>query len=317
MPRISVICPTMRVGGLDVVCSGLAAQSFKDFELILVDGLYHWRKDLLQEELARRSLPFPVKHIEPWENPFPTAAFCRYANSGLIAASGEIVLFIADYTWLPYDSLQIHASFYEAHGASPVGLMCPHFNSTMPKLAHDFEPYGGRYSQKEWTEGEGNDWLCLEKYTNDLKLGKLQKFMWSIFEKEFKDPVGLSLDPKMGAADGKLSFNVEWTNPGWYHTKHESCRLEHVLAINGWDEALDGSWGWQDTDFANRLSTLAGVVWGVKRNLAQIINPRFVFPGGRYLRPLNDNEHIWRANEGRKYQDPVNPHYSLRARRSS
>ena len=66
MPKISVIVPTNRIGGLDILFESLKRQSFQDFELILADAIYQYRKNIVAETV--RQYGFPVKHIEPSEN---------------------------------------------------------------------------------------------------------------------------------------------------------------------------------------------------------------------------------------------------------
>lgn len=50
-PTISVCVPSNRVGGLDVLLSGLATQTLprSEFELILVDNLHARRKEIVRQ----------------------------------------------------------------------------------------------------------------------------------------------------------------------------------------------------------------------------------------------------------------------------
>lgn len=289
MPYISVVVPTMRVGGLDILFTGLHGQTFKDFELVLVDGLYDKRKDIVQA--AKRD--FNVKHVAPINNPFPINSFCRYANTGLVHARGQIVVFLVDYTWLPPNALEQHVKFHTGHSVTePVGLMCPHQYLATPALDPDFKPYGHDDT---------------DIYAADCASGKLDSVMWSIFNKEWRTDLTPELPPDtMYGADPKLGLPAGSLLPSYFHGKNESIRLEHALAINGWDEDLDGTHGWQDSDFSDRLAIKLGIQWTiVPHNIAYIVNPRHVFPFAKRLRPFQSNYDVWQAKKTAGYP-PVN-----------
>jgi hypothetical protein len=311
MPKISVVCPTMRVGGIDILCHGLDQQTYRDFELVLVDCLYDYRKDVFNG-VARAT--FPIKHVSPIENPFPVNSFCRCANTGLIYADCEIVLFITDYTWLPPYTLANHVAFHAFAPKPYRGLMSPHDYLGLPALAADFHPYGRE---------------DVDTYVQDLGSGKLTPFMYSIFAHEFDGINRLEHDPgavHAGAKDLKIGYARGLVHQNWFHAKNESCLLEDALKINGWDEDLDGSHGWQDSDFSDRLVEKAGVTWFLDPSvIAYIVNPRFVLPHGKRTKDNQTseshlmsaaqfvNEQTWFKKRAQGYP-PVNT-YSLREAR--
>jgi glycosyltransferase involved in cell wall biosynthesis len=282
----------MRVGGLDIVLNGLEHQIFTDFELIIADGIYQYRKDEVRKRCE--SYAFPVKHVEPIHNPFPITSFCRYSNTALVHASGEIVLFITDYTWLPPDCLWTHAEFHISN-SSKDGLMCPHQYTTLPSLNPKFPTY---------LKPE------IDKYVYDIDSGQLDECKWTIFEKEFEGKTEerqlLKLDPIMGNADQKLFRVSGGIGSEYFHAKNESCRLEAVLDINGWDENLDGTNCYQDSDLADRLTVKAGIQWMCNPvHIAYILNPRHIFPWPQRLRPIESNHVIWQSKKNMGYP-PVN-----------
>ena len=59
MPYLSIVVPTMRVGGLNILFDALAAQRFTDFELVLVDGLRGKRAARVAEEARDRARERP------------------------------------------------------------------------------------------------------------------------------------------------------------------------------------------------------------------------------------------------------------------
>jgi hypothetical protein len=286
LPFLSVVVPTMRVGGLDVLTHGLRGQVFRDFELVLVDALRDLRGHALDEE------EYQVTHVAPVDNPFPLNAFCRYANTGLLHARGEIVVFVTDYTYLPPDCLQRHAQFHASHDFVEA-LMCPHQYLGLPPLRSSFPTY----KQSE-----------VERYALDVEAGKLDDCMWTIFQKEFSraDADSLPLDAIYGWADPKMKMGSGPIDPTFFHAKNESVRREHVNAIDGWDEQLDHAHCYQDSDLADRLSTLRGVRWILDQtNVAYIVNPRTVFCFPKRERNESDNERIWHERKAAGYPGRV------------
>jgi hypothetical protein len=222
-PFISVLVPTMRVGGLDILFQGLEQQTYRNFELVLVDGI-HDRRAAIVEKMSEK-FSFPVRHVAPIDNPFPINAFCRYANTALVHASGEIALHFVDYTYTPKDILARHARFHREHGREH-GLMGPHDYYCLPAINKSFPGY----KHEE-----------IQNYCRDLSMGKLQPVMWSLFDEsvDFSKGVTLGLDPVMGGADPKLRMNNGAVDQLAFHAKNESVALEALVDLNGWDEKLD------------------------------------------------------------------------------
>lgn len=107
MVKVSIILPTFRMGGLDLTKYSLLGQSFKSFELILVDELYSQRKDKVKEYFKGINL----KHIPPFRvNNYFSSATSR--NTGILCAEGELLVFTNDYTWLSPDCIERHWNAY-------------------------------------------------------------------------------------------------------------------------------------------------------------------------------------------------------------
>lgn len=282
-PYISVCVPTMRVGGLDVLFQGLAGQTFRDFEVVIADGVGACRDGVCEAftnmmafqstgRWAATKVPVP----EP--NPFPVNAFCKYANTALDAAQGEVIVFLTDYTWLPPDCLAKHAEFHQSRGPEH-GLMCPHQYVACPPLHPEFPSY---------KPGSNDD---TERYAEDVLSGRLAKFGWSIFAEPFdQDPRHMPPCPNQGQADPKLGLWPGAVDKYMFHGKNESCKAEVAKRVR-WNEELDGTHGWQDSDMADALN----LSWTLDpSNVAYIVNPRNHFPYARRLRDIWTNEAIWR-----------------------
>lgn len=96
MPRISVITPSIRPEGLDVVRATLAAQTFTDFEWI-----------------PKLSIPGPIPDL------------CRAFNEAVRESKGELIVFLQDFIKIAPDGLERMWKFYQQYPrtgiTAPVG----------------------------------------------------------------------------------------------------------------------------------------------------------------------------------------------------
>lgn len=290
MPFISVIVPTMRVGGIDILLDSLAQQTFTDFELVLVDALCERRKEIVNREARDRFLS--VKHVGPTPSPFPLCSFCLMSNCGIVVSTGEVLLFAVDYTQFPPDLLERHARFHRADTTGRGGLMGPH-----KYLGLDVDPSFPRYDRGE-----------VDRYEADVRSGALDRFMFSIghsnggASSHHLADGGAMVPPD---ADPKLRMPPGLIGPEFFHAKNESVRRERVLEIDGYDQDLDGAHLYQDSDFADRLTKKAGVRWLLDPlAITDIVNPRHVFPFARRTRPHEENKRIWESKRDAGYPNP-------------
>ena len=116
---ISVILTTARFGGLDILFSSMLAQEFDgDFEIIVSDEFYqernpYWLGELFRHS-AHRNLKFKFIHLPP-KRPCRIYDDSLGVNTALAAASGELVVILADYSWAPANYLQAHWDFHKAN----------------------------------------------------------------------------------------------------------------------------------------------------------------------------------------------------------
>jgi len=266
-PYISVVCPVMRPGGLDVLFNSLERQTFRDFELVLCDSLYKYRKDMVKEKAS--SFSFPYKHITPIIDNFPVQCFSHAVNSAIVNASGEVIVFTTDYRHFMPTSLEKHAIFHRSNPdnyayAPPSKFVLP------PPMKQGLPSYGRN--------------LDYEQYVKDLDNGKLQPYMWSIFENDlfdtYQDPsnweeidrIKVGYDPKTDVSPG-----VE-ASPLHIYLQSESVKTKLVLEANGLNEELDGAHSYQDIEFSHRLRNLFGLKW-----IGDNTNPTYRITGGHNI----------------------------------
>lgn len=279
----------MRAGGIDVLLDGLAAQTFRDFELVLSDCLKPRRARAVAEAAAARGIR--LVHVEPAPNPFPVASFCKCANAGLRAASGEVALFMVDYSRAPAHLLEAHAAFHMSDETGRAGMMAPH-------------RYVGLEASPTFPHYAPSD---VDRYEADVHGGALDLHMFSIGRMLDTPGGGHVVDGGNVAAadaDPKLRMPKGPIDPIFFHAKNESLRLEHALAGGGWDEDLDGGHCYQDSDFAERVTACCGVQWHLLpswTHAVEIADCRKVFPLARRHRSHEDNHRIWQAKKMARY----------------
>lgn len=291
--KVSVLDLTNRVGGLDILFESLKHQSFTDFELVLVDALYNYRKDIVAE--MAKQYNFPIKHILPSNDTFPVSNYNNSMNTGLVAAEGEILYFTCDYAVIPKDALSLHYNFHRQTPQNYV-LMCPCNDAplNLDAVSDNFpkhRQYGHRGNPKETQlltvpeenyVNKHNEWS--DRYKLDLDNGFLDKVLWSIFKDPFIYEKGMDNLIQNINLDTKFN-NCSSTDPTpAFHdlccVKADSFKLDFLIEANGFDEDMDGTWGFFDTELARRLLRCHGGQFFAMNTMAEtVINTRY------YLEP--------------------------------
>lgn len=148
MPKISIVLPTARESHplfdlpndhiFDRTLESLRSQTFKDFELIVVDAL-------IDEERTNRTKAyagsFPIVHIPPKANPWHERGLWAVAsqfNTGLRYARGPLVVTIGDCSELPPHLLQRFWDLYEEGFLSQAIIR--YYRGGQPLIGADAKP---------------------------------------------------------------------------------------------------------------------------------------------------------------------------------
>lgn len=104
-PKISVICVTKRTPeALEILSDDLNRQTFRDFESIVADeNWYDFNPSFDTHFSPRRKLDIDVWNIN------------KAYNDCLDQATGELLVFLQDFIWIPSDGLQKFWDFYQEH----------------------------------------------------------------------------------------------------------------------------------------------------------------------------------------------------------
>lgn len=107
MIKLSFIYITYRPGGYDILADSLVNQTYKDYEVIIVDDFQPDRSEAVRKYLQGKGIA--VKYAGPSKQKcFPELSFGIFnaANTGFIIASGDACILCTDYQWFPPDCFE-------------------------------------------------------------------------------------------------------------------------------------------------------------------------------------------------------------------
>jgi len=240
MPSISIILPTARDNYSIIGCpdlhifqptiESLKIQSFKDFELIIIDAIYERRSKTFQGELYYSDkLPFPIKHIPIDQNhrfwrDNRRWNVCGTLNTGIIHANGELLVRVDDCSEFDRDFLKRFWEGYQS-GYFPCAMHIRYLNGKPSRL------------NKEYLE-KGIEYAKMDKEARHATLKKLYGEDGLIRDSRY-DFVKKEGGRKIGPHE-------------WYYG-YSSVSLEAALKVNGYDELFDGTKSLEDSDMGSRL----------------------------------------------------------------
>lgn len=302
---ISVIAPTNRIGGLDILASSLRQQTFQDFELVLVDAIRPFRKDLTFWSDMR------VQWLDPGSDEKLTTNYMHSMNMAIEHARGDTIVFMPDYAWLHPDCLATHAEMQQRH-RGPITL--DYNYAELPPLKPGVPNY------REKCSGDSLGYVAevnanTARYVADLRAGKLDDFLWSIFAEPLTDEAVRALPIEHRHRPSGADLSNDWN---FCSLKNESMPTELLLDMNGLDEAYDGGHLYQDSELSYRLRE-RGIRWHAgapEAGLMTVVNPRGIMNIKHLEKPLSHNQELCFGSRRAELRLPVNPGRSLRAERA-
>jgi len=260
--------------------SSLNKQSFKDFELIIVDSLYEDRDASSLDEAA-----FRVKRVPPKQSPWLDVGMFHSANSfntGIIHAEGELLLKLDDCMEIQHrDHLKRVWKWYN-RGFIPLQTYQYYFKG----------------SPAVYSETIIDEMLALGHFTLDD-----ERFLRRGWSDEVYNVGELVRDTRL------KHFNIEHktVKHDWYYGV-SSVPLNDALDVNGYDEAMDGCRGMLDLDFGSRLEMKECNPFILDRSLMliehlndslshKVIKRKVNFLDKYAIYSLNREKNRYRANE--------------------
>jgi len=105
--ELSLVYLTYRPGSLDMLADSLRNQTLQDYELIIIDDYDVDRREMVRNYLQENGVK--VKYIgRSKPKCFPDTPFnlINAWNTGVLASTGDLIVFLQDYTWWPPYSLE-------------------------------------------------------------------------------------------------------------------------------------------------------------------------------------------------------------------
>ena len=239
MVSISCILPTARgdypiIGLSDThvlapTFMSLEAQTFKDFEVVVVDALHPCK----QEWIERHDWSFSIKYVPVHPNHRSWLDrkrwnICGQMNTGILHAEGDLLVRIDDCSEFP--DVRYLERFWEGYqsGFFPMAMHIRYLEGRPARVNKDYLEKG--YEMKHSESWEQDKEAMLRRLYGDE--GLVRDTRWSFVEK----------------AGGRMI--VPYAN--WYYG-YSSVSLEAALRVNGYDELFDGDKSLEDVDMGSRL----------------------------------------------------------------
>lgn len=237
MVSISVILPTARnsypiiglpkMHLLEPTFSSLQQQSFRDFEVVVVDALYPKRKKWVTQDWR-----FPVKYVPIHLNhrfwlDHKRWSVCASLNTAIIHAEGELLVRVDDCSQFENGFLQKFWKGYQ-NGYFPLAM---HIRYLKGKPAR----FNEEYMQEGYEAKHSLTWEQAEK----------KEILHRLYGKE-----GLIRDtryPVVKRRGGTMIAPAEW------YYGYSSMSLEAALKVNGYNELFDGDKSQEDQEMGIRL----------------------------------------------------------------
>lgn len=324
MPKLSLALFTRRTGGIDVAKYNLLRQTFRDFELLLVDELYEKRHTQVEKYFEGSGIN--LVHInaskeghpvwKPWD-----FTVVRSQNMALTYATGELLVMNGDYWLMNPTALEAIWKAWEKWGRQGLTvLLSPHV-----RIFLDIKPSFRDYALKRksgWKERGGSENLdappdtYISTYTQDFSTNprianpnvdeRIPSARREFSYHDMRDPS--PDDPpalKKHHAGSIGSFKYWIIGPG--NAFSLIVPVEDAVKVNGWNHFFNGFWGKEEEinqrmncAFKHRyLCTMAALAYNLPHNLWGADSPRHLGKGNR-----ENMEKVWeKMRQGEYWAD--------------
>jgi len=220
LPDTFIFEPTIR---------SLENQTFDDFELIICDALYDYRKDYEIDKKAS----FPVKHIKPkpsvWDK-IGAWRVCNQLNTAIMHCSGELIVRIDDCCSFGPEYLKKFWDWYKRGFFAQALVIYHHGTEPLRNTEETKELYHKTFTSPA-VKGETYEEI-VKKLDLLYKPGEIiRDSRWRFFEGE-------------GVCSGDMRT--------WYYG-YGSFSLDAIIKVNGFDENFDGAKSLEEVDLGSRF----------------------------------------------------------------
>lgn len=243
-PGISVMALTNRFGGIDILWADMLRQTFEDWELVLVDGLWREREKEVKKYISDPRLKY-LRQSDKREGAYTNLAHAD--NEGFRACKGELIVCLQDYQWVNPEGLSKYWYLYRQHPSSLVTGIGHHYSDPRPtnpegKITVFDEPYTSRPENVSWMDPRWN--------LNRPQLSSADPVEWELSWASIPRKVVYDI----GGMDEEFDFKgFAWDNTYIaYKAKLQGCEiiLDQTNEVMGFDHDL---W-WPNPLKVNRVS---------------------------------------------------------------
>ena len=235
MPDITIVMSTARddypilglpdVHQFEPLIKSLNKQTFKDFELVIVDSLYDDRDTSPLDEAT-----FQVKHVSPKQSIWLDGGMFHSANNfntGLIHAEGELLLKIDDCMEIVNEN---------------------HLQRTWKLFNKGFIPLQTFVYYFKGAPAKYRKTLVNEVFS----LGDYSEFSKTLLSGNWSGEIYKNSEQIQDTRLNMFNTQTRICTHEWYYGV-SSVPMVNAIAVNGYDEAMDGCRGLEDIDFGQRL----------------------------------------------------------------
>src|SRR3990167_3490856 len=281
-PEVSVLSTVFRPGGIDVLLAGMRDQTFKDFEVILVDRRYEKRHKEVQE--MAWGYDVPLLHVPEHRRNGKWVSFASAWNTAIALARGRVVIFLADWMYTPPGWIEGHLKALDGQRRYVAGsyrfLPMPEVNVKQP---YDFEAV-----VRKWEAG----FECTEE--SPVARGEILDEMFPLKAGVFQPSwIPHLMGQPVRHQDLRVTDLRREGGPGlgegWLHVKNDSVSRDVLWEINGMEERLERGRGPLDIDLQYRLMAAnVGLWWAPEGSVcffyAHVLDPALPFGSSQPIR---------------------------------
>ena len=291
MPKVSIVSTVCRPGGIDILLAGMRDQTFKDFEVILVDRRYERRHARVMEMAEQYGVD--LVHVPEHRRNGKWVGFASAWNTGFALAQGEYVLMLVDWSYAPPTWIEKHLAVLEGKRRYAFG---PYRFLELPALIlkkeFDFESI-------KWGEFD----RCVD--TNEVLDGHVFDEVDVFMDGRF-DPAWIPQLTSTYTKDLRLNYGESArsnVDEGWLHIKNDSVTRSVLEELDGLDERLERGRGPLDIDLQIRLTVGRVETYWDPELYIWYMDPHSITQGYPWGGKSKRIEGRWSWNDGLGYAD--------------
>ncbi len=159
--KFSVVYMTYRPGGFDLLAHALSHQTYKNYELIVIDD-YPNRN--LKKWLEEQGIPVtyygPMKEKSRKDTTYNQ---CNVMNTALQYVTGDILVIYNDYSWIHPDSLETWNNYFNNYGLKCIVSACAHeWHASNPSMVGDISVWNPLFNGNFDRFGKRTTWIPTE-----------------------------------------------------------------------------------------------------------------------------------------------------------